>query len=67
MARESGVRIRLSPCRVQPDAAELRLSVTSWVETQEIAMPKCEVCGNDYDKAFQVIQEGETRPRYSRQ
>lgn len=23
-------------------------------------MAKCEVCGNDYDKAFKVIQEGET-------
>ena len=23
-------------------------------------MPVCEVCGNDYDKAFQVSQEGAT-------
>lgn len=23
-------------------------------------MAKCEVCGNEYDKAFQVIQAGET-------
>jgi hypothetical protein len=27
-------------------------------ETQEIDMPTCEVCGNDYDKAFQVVREG---------
>ena len=23
-------------------------------------MPKCDVCGNDYDKAFQVMQAGRT-------
>jgi hypothetical protein len=23
-------------------------------------MPKCETCGNDYDKAFQVTMRGET-------
>lgn len=23
-------------------------------------MPKCDVCGNDYDKTFQVIQAGRT-------
>jgi hypothetical protein len=23
-------------------------------------MPVCQVCGNDYDKAFQVIQAGKT-------
>ena len=23
-----------------------------------IAMPKCETCGNDYDKAFQVVAPG---------
>jgi len=23
-------------------------------------MPTCDVCGNDYDKAFQVIQAGRT-------
>jgi hypothetical protein len=23
-------------------------------------MAKCEVCGNDYDKAFQVVRGGET-------
>jgi hypothetical protein len=23
-------------------------------------MAECEVCGNDYDKAFEVMQEGET-------
>jgi hypothetical protein len=23
-------------------------------------MATCEVCGNDYDKAFEVVQEGET-------
>jgi len=23
-------------------------------------MPICEVCGNDYDKAFQIIRDGET-------
>jgi hypothetical protein len=22
-------------------------------------MPTCEVCGNDYDKAFQVVRDGE--------
>ena len=24
-------------------------------------MATCDVCGNDYDKAFQVVREGETR------
>lgn len=24
-------------------------------------MPKCDVCGNDYDKAFQVTMGGKTR------
>jgi hypothetical protein len=24
-------------------------------------MAKCEVCGNDYDKAFQVTRDGKTR------
>lgn len=23
-------------------------------------MPTCEACGNDYDKAFQVLKDGET-------
>ena len=23
-------------------------------------MPTCETCGNDYDKAFQVLKDGET-------
>ena len=23
-------------------------------------MAECEVCGNDYDKAFQVVQDGQT-------
>ena len=23
-------------------------------------MPRCETCGNDYDKAFQVITQGQT-------
>ncbi len=23
-------------------------------------MARCEVCGNDYDKAFQIVWEGET-------
>jgi hypothetical protein len=23
-------------------------------------MPKCETCGNDYDKAFQVVKEGKS-------
>jgi hypothetical protein len=23
-------------------------------------MPQCEVCGNEYDKAFEVVQAGET-------
>jgi hypothetical protein len=23
-------------------------------------MPRCETCGNDYDKAFQVLKEGRT-------
>jgi hypothetical protein len=23
-------------------------------------MPRCDTCGNDYDKAFQVIREGRT-------
>jgi hypothetical protein len=26
----------------------------------EAAMPKCETCGNDYDKAFQVMMHGKT-------
>jgi len=24
-------------------------------------MAKCETCGNDYDKAFQIVHEGTTR------
>jgi Rieske Fe-S protein len=24
-------------------------------------MATCDVCGNDYDKAFQVVRDGETR------
>jgi hypothetical protein len=24
-------------------------------------MAPCDVCGNDYDKAFQVVRDGETR------
>ena len=24
-------------------------------------MPQCEVCGNDYDKAFQVVMAGKSR------
>ena len=23
-------------------------------------MPKCETCGNDYDKAFQVVKDGKS-------
>jgi hypothetical protein len=26
--------------------------------TQEVEMAKCEVCGNDYDKSFQVTMAG---------
>jgi hypothetical protein len=26
----------------------------------EVAMPRCETCGNDYDKAFQVTMNGST-------
>ena len=25
-----------------------------------MAQPKCEVCGNEYDKTFQVVQGGQT-------
>jgi hypothetical protein len=28
------------------------------VSPKEIAMSRCEVCGNDYDKAFQITREG---------
>ena len=24
-------------------------------------MPQCEVCGNEYDKAFQVVMDGKSR------
>lgn len=24
-------------------------------------MPRCEVCGNEYDRAFQITQDGESR------
>jgi hypothetical protein len=24
-------------------------------------MPRCEECGNDYDKSFQVVMQGKTR------
>jgi len=27
-------------------------------------MAKCESCGNDYDKTFQVVAEGKQRPEY---
>lgn len=27
---------------------------------QEFAMAKCEACGNDYDKSFQVVARGKT-------
>jgi hypothetical protein len=30
------------------------------VDKQESDMPTCEVCGNDYDKAFRVIQNDAT-------
>ena len=29
-------------------------------ELEDIAMATCEVCGNDYDKAFQLTAGGET-------
>ena len=32
--------------------------MTSRVIVKEIAMAKCEVCGNDYDKVFRVEQKG---------
>ncbi|HEY7380935.1 MAG TPA: hypothetical protein VH572_06970 [Gaiella sp.] len=27
---------------------------------EEVDMGTCEVCGNDYDKSFEITQEGET-------
>jgi hypothetical protein len=28
------------------------------MEPEEIVMPECELCGNDYDKSFQVVMRG---------
>jgi hypothetical protein len=39
-------------------AAAVRLKVGAYKE--EAAMPRCDVCGNDYDKAFSVSQAGKT-------
>jgi hypothetical protein len=32
----------------------------SWSTPRGDLMAKCEVCGNDYDRAFQVVVEGES-------
>jgi Rieske Fe-S protein len=29
-------------------------------EEEEVRMATCEVCGNEYDKAFQVVRDGES-------
>jgi hypothetical protein len=34
--------------------------VRSGTKIEEIAMATCEVCGNDYDKSFEVIAAGAT-------
>jgi hypothetical protein len=34
---------------------------TSWPRfDEEKAMAKCDVCGNDYDKTFQIVRQGQT-------
>jgi hypothetical protein len=35
-------------------------SILGLNNNKELMMPVCEKCGNDYDKAFQVIVKGET-------
>jgi hypothetical protein len=42
----------------KPLSADVVVTAISCIA--EDAMPKCDVCGNDYDKAFQVIQAGRT-------
>jgi hypothetical protein len=49
-----------------PDADRFRAGLGSWLKIQEYEMPVCEVCGNDYDKAFQVIRDGEAHTFDSR-
>jgi nitrite reductase/ring-hydroxylating ferredoxin subunit len=36
----------------------LRVAASGQILIREAAMPKCETCGNDYDKAFQVTLNG---------
>jgi hypothetical protein len=42
----------------KPLSADVVVTAISCIA--EDPMPKCDVCGNDYDKAFQVIQAGRT-------
>ena len=35
-------------------------TMSSQFNKQELAMAKCDVCGNDYDKSFQVVALGKT-------
>ena len=37
---------------------EPRTNKSGSILIRETAMPKCEICGNDYDKAFQVTLNG---------
>jgi hypothetical protein len=53
------IRISLSRSRAMPDAVRPAVHLVS-CSKQEITMPTCDVCGNEYDKTFQVVRDGET-------
>jgi hypothetical protein len=41
-------------------STHVRFSTVNRNPTENIYMPKCETCGNDYDKAFEVIMAGKS-------
>jgi hypothetical protein len=58
--------LRSGSCSFYPDLALFELCAATavgicWSESkQEFAMAQCEVCGNDYDKSFEVMLAGKS-------
>jgi hypothetical protein len=44
----------------RPGKNLLRMDVVPFFQSEDFKMAKCDGCGNDYDKAFQVVLRGET-------